>query len=298
MWNHASKPPIVYIMYVLLQSLQFLLSVPMHPTNPHLLLTAVWTHCQHWHTGDDIFDWVEVSDVTVHSCHVTLPPSPQKSGAVGNSKSPDFVHALATAICSVTVSGECVCVCVCACVCVCMCWWVDSIPTLSPFLPHYPPLSHFLPTIPHSLPFFPTIPHSISLFSTLSSLPLSPFLPNYSPLSPFLPTIPHYSPLFPTLSLSSPLFPRSLPSSPLSPLFFTIPHSLTSVIYNDVKRATVLKKYVDEDRELQVEILYALQVVITKLEHPPVSSCGAADIKSYRPWSFIEIGFFFFYPFP
>ncbi len=46
----------------------------------------------------------------------------------------------------------------------------------------------------------------------------------------------------------------------------------TSVIYNEdmfVKRATVLKKYVDEDRELQVQILYALQVVVTKLEHPP-----------------------------
>ena len=36
-----------------------------------------------------------------------------------------------------------------------------------------------------------------------------------------------------------------------------------------VKRATVLRKYVDEDRELQVQILYALQVVVTKLEHPP-----------------------------
>ncbi len=214
MWNHASKPPIVYIMYVLLQSLQFLLSVPMHPTNPHLLLTAVWTHCQHWHTGDDIFDWVEVSDVTVHSCHVTLPPSPQKSGAVGNSKSPDFVHALATAICSVTVSGECVCVCVCACVCVCMCWWVDSIPTLSPFLPHYPPLSHFLPTIPHSLPFFPTIPHSLTFF------PLFPTLSLSSPLSPTLsPFFPHYP-----LSHSPPFFPTILHSLPFFPLFPTIPH--------------------------------------------------------------------------
>ncbi len=45
-----------------------------------------------------------------------------------------------------------------------------------------------------------------------------------------------------------------------------------STIYNEamfVKRATVLKKYVDEDRDLQVQILYALQVSITKLEHPP-----------------------------
>ncbi len=46
----------------------------------------------------------------------------------------------------------------------------------------------------------------------------------------------------------------------------------TSAIFNEdlfMKRATVLKKYADEKRELQLQILYALQVAITKLEHPP-----------------------------
>ena len=31
----------------------------------------------------------------------------------------------------------------------------------------------------------------------------------------------------------------------------------------------VLKKYVDVNHDLQVEVLYALQISIAKLEHPP-----------------------------
>ena len=49
----------------------------------------------------------------------------------------------------------------------------------------------------------------------------------------------------------------------------------SSAIYNSelfTTRAIILKKYVDEDTSLQVQVLYALQVAVTKLEHPP-SEC-------------------------
>ena len=35
------------------------------------------------------------------------------------------------------------------------------------------------------------------------------------------------------------------------------------------RRLVVLKKYVDENQDLQVEVLYALQLAIANLEHPP-----------------------------
>jgi len=49
----------------------------------------------------------------------------------------------------------------------------------------------------------------------------------------------------------------------------------TTAIFNHdffIKRAIVLKKYVDVDQELQLEILYGLQVAITNLDHPPSKS--------------------------
>ena len=35
----------------------------------------------------------------------------------------------------------------------------------------------------------------------------------------------------------------------------------------------MLKKYVNENYDLQVEVLYALQLAIAKLEHPPSKLC-------------------------
>ncbi len=60
-------------MCVLLQSLQFLLSVPT-PQIPAYYKQLSELIASTDNTVDDIFDWVEVSSVIVHSCHVTLPP--------------------------------------------------------------------------------------------------------------------------------------------------------------------------------------------------------------------------------
>ena len=35
------------------------------------------------------------------------------------------------------------------------------------------------------------------------------------------------------------------------------------------KRVVLIKKYVGSDRDLQLRVLYALQVVLAKLQHPP-----------------------------
>jgi len=46
----------------------------------------------------------------------------------------------------------------------------------------------------------------------------------------------------------------------------------TSAVFEDerFKRCLmVLKKYVDENQDLQMEVLYALQITVAKLEHPP-----------------------------
>ena len=45
----------------------------------------------------------------------------------------------------------------------------------------------------------------------------------------------------------------------------------TAVLDNErfKKRLMVLKKYVDESQDLQMEVLYALQITVAKLEHPP-----------------------------
>ena len=54
--------------------------------------------------------------------------------------------------------------------------------------------------------------------------------------------------------------------------FTFCPGSGTSAVFEDKrfkKRLMVLKKYVDESQDLQMEILYALQITVAKLEHPP-----------------------------
>ena len=38
---------------------------------------------------------------------------------------------------------------------------------------------------------------------------------------------------------------------------------------NFAKRALSIKKYVDEDKDLQLRVLYALQIAVAKLQHPP-----------------------------
>ncbi len=62
-------------MYVLSQSLQFLLSVPT-PQIPIYYKQLSELIANTDNTVNDVFDWVEVSGVIVHSCHVTLPPPP------------------------------------------------------------------------------------------------------------------------------------------------------------------------------------------------------------------------------
>jgi len=52
----------------------------------------------------------------------------------------------------------------------------------------------------------------------------------------------------------------------------TVTGSGTSAVFEDEcfkKRLMVLKKYVDENQDLQMEVLYALQITVAKLEHPP-----------------------------
>ncbi len=60
-------------MYVLSQYLQFLLSVPT-PQIPTYYKQLSELIANTDNTVNDVFDWVEVSGVIVHSCHVTLPP--------------------------------------------------------------------------------------------------------------------------------------------------------------------------------------------------------------------------------
>ena len=38
---------------------------------------------------------------------------------------------------------------------------------------------------------------------------------------------------------------------------------------NFASRALSIKKYVDEDKDLQLGVLYALQIAVAKLQHPP-----------------------------
>lgn len=141
-----------------LQSLQFLLSSPA-PQVPSYSQELNALIANTGNTVSDVFDWVEVRQLLSWSVNVMWlsvnvmwlsAPPPQTSSQVPNSKSPEFVNALTTAICSATVSGvtvwivwlcdyDCVTVCeLCGvwavwlwlCGCDCACVWLQVLALL------------------------------------------------------------------------------------------------------------------------------------------------------------------------
>ena len=44
-----------------------------------------------------------------------------------------------------------------------------------------------------------------------------------------------------------------------------------------MKRALLIKKYVDSDRDLQLRVLYALQIAVAQLQHPTGEQCISAS---------------------
>ena len=62
-----------------------------------------------------------------------------------------------------------------------------------------------------------------------------------------------------------------------------IPGSGQSAIFQDErfnKRMIVLKKYVNMNKDLQLEVLYALQIAVAKLEHPPSASLLTSTVSN------------------
>lgn len=72
-------------------------------------------------------------------------------------------------------------------------------------------------------------------------------------------------------------------SPPLPPLTLPAGSGTTVVFDADCfkRRLVVLKKYVNENPDFQVEVLYALQISIAKLDHLPSKICDVWTPHTY-----------------